>query len=78
MYVVQEGRDISGRFEGELGVVNYLGTVGADSVEFSHMAMAGAMRFEYKGTVVGEEMRGTVVFGTLGDGSWTATRASHR
>lgn len=74
MYVVQDGRAISGRFEGELGVMHYTGTVDDREIRFSHNAMAGAMHFDYEGTVEAEAMKGTAAFGTLGTGTWTATR----
>lgn len=77
MSVVQSGQEISGRFEGALGLINYAGTVDTDEVRFGHVAMAGSMRFDYVGTVESSNrMTGTAVFGTLGHGTWTATKMS--
>jgi hypothetical protein len=74
MYVSQSGREISGRFEGALGVMHYTGTIDDREIRFAHNAMAGAMRFDYEGTVGPDAMKGTAVFGTLGTGTWVATR----
>lgn len=74
MFVEQDGEKINGRFEGALGVMHYAGTVTANEIRFGHLAMAGSMRFDYTGTVTAGRMDGTAVFGTLGNGTWTATR----
>ena len=76
MYVVQDGRAISGRFEGALGVMHYTGTVNEREIRFSHNAMQGPMPFDYHGTIEANVMTGTAVFGTLGTGTWTASRTA--
>jgi hypothetical protein len=74
MFVEQAGNQMKGRFEGDLGVMHFAGTVGAQDVQFSHQAMAGSMQFDYTGSVKPEELQGTAVFGTLGSGTWKAQR----
>ena len=74
MFVEQTGNQMKGRFEGDLGVMHFSGTVGPQDVQFSHPAMAGSMTFDYTGSVRPEELQGTAVFGTLGSGTWKAQR----
>ena len=75
MSVEQSGSDIKGRFEGALGLMHYEGTVKSDEIHFTHLAMAGSVRFDYIGRLEdANRMSGRATFGQLGQGTWTATR----
>src|SRR5688500_10971738 len=76
MFVAQAGKEMNGRFEGDLGVMHFAGTVEASEVRFAHQAMAGSMRFDYTGRVSDDAMTGSATFGNLGTGTWTAKRVS--
>ena len=74
----QEGEKLSGNYSGALGAAPLTGTVKGDAVEFTFKIDANgeSIQVEYKGKLEadGKKMAGTVKLGSLGDGTFTATR----
>ncbi|HEY4368138.1 MAG TPA: hypothetical protein VGN07_12975 [Steroidobacteraceae bacterium] len=76
MSVRQTGDAIAGTLSGQMGNVDYTGSVTADAVAFSFVidAQGSDLRIEYSGTVAGDTMKGKAVFGSFGEGTFTARR----
>ena len=74
----QEADKLSGEYSGALGKAALAGSIKGDEVEFAFKVDAGgeAITVVYKGQVSadGKKIVGTVNFGALGDGAFTATR----
>jgi hypothetical protein len=73
----QKGEKLSGTYKGLLGEAKVAGSVTGDKVAFSFEGEAGGERLkvEYSGAVEGPaSMKGTVRFGSLGEGTWTAKK----
>ncbi len=74
----QEAEKLTGEYSGALGKANLDGSVKADEVEFTFKVDAGgeSITVVYKGKLSadGKKIAGTVTFGALGDGAFTATR----
>lgn len=69
----QEGEKLTGTYHGQFGDAKVTGTVKGDVVEFSFSTDAGSAK--YSGTLEGpNKMSGTVDYGELGKGKFTATR----
>ncbi len=68
--------ELTGSFSSTQGDTDVSGKLDGDSLEFSG-TMNGPMGREaltFTGTVSGEEISGSVRFGSFGSGSWTASR----
>ncbi len=76
MTVVQTGKDIKGVLESAMGSVNYTGGVDVNNVKFGFDfdAQGTSLRIDYIGTVEGEAMKGKVVLGTFGEGTFVAKK----
>jgi len=77
MTLQQSGRQIAGTITGEAGDVPYSGTVDGTAVNFSFILRVQGMdlRIEQIGTLQGETaMAGRSVFGTFGEGTFTARK----
>ncbi|HEY6371336.1 MAG TPA: hypothetical protein VIX37_12215 [Candidatus Sulfotelmatobacter sp.] len=75
----QKGDELSGIYAGKLGESKVSGSVKDAQVEFEFRAIEKEhiITIHYTGTVKDQEtMQGTVTFGDLGKGTWTATRGS--
>ena len=74
----QEADKLTGEYSGALGMAKLDGSVKADEVEFTFKVDAGgeSITVVYKGKLSadGKKIAGTVTFGSLGDGAFTATR----
>jgi len=74
----QDGEKLTGDYSGALGAAKLTGSVKGDAVEFRFKADAGGESIDvvYSGTVSegGKKISGTVAFGSLGEGTFTATR----
>jgi len=75
MSVVQTGTSVSAKITDDRGTYDYDGAVNGNAVMFGHDSknMPG-MRIEYIGTVVAGAMSGKAVFGSFGEGTFTAKR----
>ena len=76
MTVKQTGSALTGTLSGRMGTVNYTGTVEGAAVAFGfNVDIHGTpLRIDYSGTVEGDTMKGKAVFGSFGEGSFTAKR----
>jgi hypothetical protein len=77
MTVIQNGKDIKGRLESQMGGADYVGTVSVNDVKFSYNieSLGGPPGdFVYVGTINAGAMKGNAVFSTLGEGTWSAKR----
>ncbi len=77
MSVVQNGKDINGRLESQMGNVDYKGGVDTNNIKFSYSieALGGPPgSFDYVGQLDAGVMKGKATFGSFGDGTWTAKR----
>jgi hypothetical protein len=77
MTVEQAGKDIKGVLESPMGSVDYTGSVEGSEVKwgFDFDAQGTALRIDYVGTLEADgTMKGKAVFGSFGDGTFTAKR----
>ena len=73
----QDGEQLSGTYSGQLGEAPVTGSVKGDKVEIQiEVAPQGdKILVKYSGTLEGEDkMKGSVEFGSLGKGTFTAER----
>ena len=69
----QAGDVLTGSYSGVLGNADVKGTVKGNQVEWS-FENADAGKITYKGTVEGAAIKGTVEYGQLGAGTFTAEK----
>jgi hypothetical protein len=76
MVVKQTGNAIAGTLTSQMGSVDYTGTVEGDNVAFNFMfnAQGTDLKIDYTGVVDGDTMKGKAVFGSFGEGTFTAKR----
>ena len=76
MTVKQTGSAIAGTLTSQRGSVEYTGTVTGDAVAFGFTinAQGTDLRIDYSGTVEGDAMKGKAVFGSFGEGTFTAKK----
>jgi hypothetical protein len=74
MTLQQDGSKISGSIQGDRGSNELQGSLEGSDIRFtvSMNTPRGAMTFEYRGTVEGDSMKGTIQ-GPM-SGSWSANR----
>ena len=73
----QEGEKISGTYSSQVvGEQQITGTVKGNAITFGFQASfdGNAVKVTYSGTVDKDTMKGTVAFGDLGEGTWTAKK----
>jgi hypothetical protein len=77
MSVVQTGKDFKGTMESPMGSVPYTGVVEGNDVKFGFdFDMQGtALRIDYIGVLEGSAMKGKAVFGSFGEGTFTAKKS---
>lgn len=74
--LTQTGEQLSGKMVSPRGEVPLTGTIKGNAVAFGlNVNVQGQdLQIDYSGTVTGDTMSGTVVFGSFGDGKWTGRR----
>ena len=72
----QTGETLGGKMVSARGEVPLTGTIKGDAVTFGiNVNVQGQnLQIDYTGTVTGDTMSGTVVFGSFGDGKWTGKK----
>jgi hypothetical protein len=72
----QTGEALGGKMVSPRGEVPLTGTIKGDAVNFGiNVNVQGqSLQIDYTGTVTGDTMSGTVVFGSFGDGKWTGKK----
>jgi D-glucosaminate-6-phosphate ammonia-lyase len=72
----QAGDTLGGKMVSPRGEVPLTGTVDGNTVKFGiNVNVQGQnLQIDYTGTVTGDTMNGTVVFGSFGDGKWTGKK----
>ena len=72
----QTGGSLGGKMVSSRGEVPLTGTIDGDTVKFGiNVNVQGQnLQIDYSGTVTGDTMSGTVVFGSFGDGKWTGKK----
>jgi hypothetical protein len=72
----QAGETLGGKMVSSRGEVPLTGTIKGDAVTFGiNVNVQGQdLQIDYSGTVTGDTMSGTVVFGSFGDGKWTGKK----
>ncbi|MCS6897439.1 MAG: hypothetical protein NZM29_05645 [Nitrospira sp.] len=73
----QDGNKLTGTYSGTLGEAPITGKIDGDRIEFSFEAEAAGQKFRatYKGVVKdAKTMQGTVDYGGIGDGKFTAKK----
>ena len=78
MTVNQNGKEISGRLESQIGNVDYAGTIEGNDIKFTYDvsslgAPAGSI-FSYEGKLESGAMQGKAKFASFGEGTWSAKR----
>jgi len=74
--LTQEGKDVTGTYEGYFGEAPVTGTIDGNEVTLSIEVTAQGqdVKVDYIGTVDGDTMSGEVVFGEFGEATFTGTR----
>lgn len=72
----QTGETLGGKMVSPRGETPLTGTVDGDTVKWGiNVNVQGQnLQIDYTGTVTGDTMSGTVVFGSFGDGKWTGKK----
>ena len=72
----QTGGTLGGKMVSSRGEVPLNGTINGDAITFGiNVNVQGQdLQIDYSGTVTGDTMSGTVVFGSFGDGKWTGKK----
>jgi D-glucosaminate-6-phosphate ammonia-lyase len=72
----QAGETLGGKMVSARGEVPLTGTIKGDAITFGiNVNVQGQnLQIDYTGTVTGDTMSGTVVFGSFGDGKWTGKK----
>ena len=72
----QTGEALGGKMVSPRGETPLTGTLKGDAIAFGiNVNVQGQnLQIDYTGTVTGDTMSGTVVFGSFGDGKWTGKR----
>ncbi len=73
----QKGENLTGTYQGALGEADVTGTIDGDQIEFSFKAQEEAIII-YKGTVDGNEMKGTCDYGGFASGTFTGKREAQK
>jgi len=73
----QEGDTLTGTYKGRLGEVPLNGTIKGNDIKFSiKVSIQGQdLQIDYAGAVDGDNMKGKVKFGEIGEGTFTGKRA---
>ena len=71
----QEGTKLTGTYSGALGEAEITGTVEGNKFEFS-FGSDEAGTVTYEGTIDGDTMKGTCVYGDFADGTFTGKRSA--
>ena len=71
--LTQKGDALSGTYTGALGEAKVSGTVKGNQVEWT-FENADAGKVVYKGTLEGEKIKGTVDYGSVGKGTFMASK----
>ncbi len=77
MMFKQDGKNLSGTYEGQLGKADLKGTLEGSDIRFSFKVDAQGQQLEvtYTGKVEGKDsMKGTVKLAEFAEGTWTASR----
>lgn len=76
MTVRQTGNALAGTLTSQMGSVDYTGTVEGSAVAFGFdiEIQGNSLHIDYSGVVEGDSMKGKAVFGSFGEGSFTAKR----
>ena len=76
MTVRQNGTALAGTISDQGNSVDYTGSVNGSAVAFDFILnVNGAdLKVDYSGTVEGDTMKGKMLFGQIGEGTFTATR----
>jgi hypothetical protein len=74
--MVQKGEEITGDYKGQLGEAPISGTIKGNDIAISFKtSMEGQeLKVEYIGVVEGDTMKGKVVFGEYGEGTFAGVR----
>ncbi|HLW54500.1 MAG TPA: hypothetical protein VKW06_16820 [Candidatus Angelobacter sp.] len=74
----QDGETLSGTYKGRFGESSVKGTITGNDIKFSTTISPQGQDLEvsYSGTVEGDNMKGKVSFGAMGDGAFTGKRAA--
>jgi D-glucosaminate-6-phosphate ammonia-lyase len=72
----QNGETLTGKMVSPRGEVPLTGTLKGNAIAFGlNVNVQGQdLQIDYTGTVTGDTMSGTVVFGSFGDGKWTGKK----
>jgi len=70
----QDGEKLTGQYSGALGQSAVTGVLKGKAVSFAFQISGQNERVAYEGTVDGNQMKGTLVLGSWGKGSFTGTK----
>jgi D-glucosaminate-6-phosphate ammonia-lyase len=72
----QSGATLGGKMVSSRGEVPLTGSIEGEAIKFGiNVNVQGQdLQIDYTGTVTGDTMSGTVVFGSFGDGKWTGKK----
>lgn len=72
----QDGNNVTGKYSGQLGESDVTGTVDGDSFKLTYTVSGGGQSLDvvYAGTVEGDNVKGEVNMGDLGQATFTGTK----
>ena len=76
MTVRQTGNALAGTITGQAGTVDYTGSLSGAAVAFDFIinVQGTDLKLDYSGIVEGDTMKGKAVFGSFGEGTFSARR----
>jgi hypothetical protein len=76
MSLKQDGSALTGTLVSQMGSVDFTGALEGQAIAFGFMLNTQGMdlRIDYSGVVEGDTMKGKAVFGSFGEGTFTAKR----
>jgi hypothetical protein len=76
MTAQQTGNEFKGTLESPQGTLPYTGTLNGNDVKFwfTYNGQGMELRIDFIGTIAGDAMQGRAVFGTYGEGTFTAKK----
>ena len=77
MTLVQKGEEVTGTYHSQRGDMPMTGSLKGNDLKLSYTMGAGdrSMTINYEGTVEGDSIKGKVVMGQMGEGTFTAKKA---
>jgi hypothetical protein len=74
----QDGEKLAGHYRGAFGEAEVTGTITGSAIKFSIKIAGQDDLVSYTGTVDGDSMKGSIVLGSYGDGTFTGKKEAKK